>query len=227
MLLSVRALSKTFHLSQNGNMEVTPFREVSFEIKQGTFLGITGPSGVGKSSILKCIYRTYLPTSGHVYYQSANNGVMDLADMPERSIIHLRKREIGYVSQFLRVIPRVSALRLVAERLQSTGVARDHAVDQAEAMLERMQLPRRLWDCHPASFSGGEQQRINLAKATIVKPRLLILDEPTASLDAVSKACVLELLQDMKRQGTTMLGVFHDIDFMEHIADQLLDLRIS
>lgn len=227
MLLSVRALSKTFHLSQNGNREVTPFREVSFEVKQGTFLGITGPSGVGKSSILKCVYRTYLSTSGHIYYRSADNGVVDLAGMPERSVIHLRKREIGYVSQFLRVIPRVSALRLVAERLQSAGIARDQAADRAGAMLERMQLPRRLWDSHPASFSGGEQQRLNLARAAIVSPRLLILDEPTASLDAVSKASVLELLQDMKRQGTTMLGVFHDIAFMERIADQLLDLRVS
>lgn len=205
-------------------MEVSPLRNLSFSVPSGQFLGIAGPSGIGKSSILKCIYRTYLPTAGHIRFQSLTYGEIDLASADERQISRLRKLEIRYVSQFLRVIPRVEAIDIVAERLLSNGADAGEARRQAGEMLDMLRVPRSLWKAYPATFSGGEQQRINLARALVVPSRLLILDEPTASLDNESKKSVVALLQDMKRKGTTMIGVFHDVDIMEQLADTILDL---
>ncbi|QGQ94753.1 phosphonate C-P lyase system protein PhnL [Paenibacillus psychroresistens] len=224
-MLKVTGLSKLFQLSLSHDMKVNPFQNLSFEIAKGKFMGIAGPSGIGKSSILKCIYRTYLPTSGEIKYDSAFYGPIDLAQATEREISHLRKNEISYVSQFLKVIPRVSAVDIVAEKLLPTGINIEAARLQAEEMLERLRIPRKLIQAFPATFSGGEQQRVNLARAFIVRPRLLILDEPTASLDKETKQSVLELLSEMKAQGTTMIGVFHDWDVMERIADDILDLQ--
>jgi alpha-D-ribose 1-methylphosphonate 5-triphosphate synthase subunit PhnL len=224
-MLKVTGLSKQFQLSLSHDMNVNPFQNLSFEIAKGKFMGIAGPSGIGKSSILKCIYRTYLPTSGEIIYDSAYYGPIDLAKATEREISHLRKNEISYVSQFLKVIPRVSAVDIVAEKLLPSGLSIEAARLQAEEMLERLRIPRKLIQAYPATFSGGEQQRVNLARAFIVRPRLLILDEPTASLDKETKQSVLELLSEMKAQGTTMIGVFHDWDVMEQIADHILDLQ--
>ncbi len=206
-------------------MNVNPFQNLSFEVGKGKFMGIAGPSGIGKSSILKCIYRTYLPTSGEIRYESELYGSIDLAQANERQISHLRKNEISYVSQFLKVIPRVSALDIVAEKLLPSGMQLDDARIQAARMLERLRIPTKLIEAYPATFSGGEQQRVNLARAFIMRPRLLILDEPTASLDVKTKQSVLELLREMKAQGTTMIGVFHDWDVMEQISDNILDLQ--
>jgi alpha-D-ribose 1-methylphosphonate 5-triphosphate synthase subunit PhnL len=224
-MLKVTGLTKQFQLSLSHDMKVNPFQNLSFEIAKGKFMGIAGPSGIGKSSILKCIYRTYLPTSGEIKYDSAYYGPIDLARAAEREISHLRKNEISYVSQFLKVIPRVSAVDIVAEKLLPSGLSIEAARLQAEEMLERLRIPRKLFEAFPATFSGGEQQRVNLARAFIVRPRLLILDEPTASLDKETKQSVLELLSEMKAQGTTMIGVFHDWDVMERIADDILDLQ--
>lgn len=218
-------MTKTFklHLHEQA-LSVTPFRDLSFAVQAGEFLGIAGPSGIGKSSILKCVYRTYLPTAGEVRFDSAAYGPIDLAQATERQVSRLRKFEMGYVSQFLRVIPRVSALDIVAERLLAHGAAPDEARRKAQSMLEDLRIPQSLWSAYPATFSGGEQQRINLARAFVVRPRLLILDEPTASLDAGTKHNVLALLQQMKREGTTIVGIFHDTEFMEQIADRVFDL---
>ncbi|QHT62928.1 phosphonate C-P lyase system protein PhnL [Paenibacillus lycopersici] len=221
-ILQVRQLGKQFDLRIARPMEVTPLLDVSFDIEQGRFLGIAGPSGVGKSTILKSIYRTYTPSSGSIVYQSELFGEIDLAAASERTITHLRKYEMGYVSQFLRVIPRVSATDVIAERLMSTGVEREEARMAARQMLERLNIDKKLWEGFPATFSGGEQQRINLGRAFIVRPRLMILDEPTASLDRRTTEAVIELLQDMKRQGTTMIGVFHDWEVMERLSDHIL-----
>ncbi|AET61057.1 ABC transporter-like protein [Paenibacillus terrae HPL-003] len=200
-------------------------RELSFSVAEGEFLGIKGTSGVGKSSILKCIYRTYLPSSGAILFRSSRYGEIDLAQASERIVSRLRQEEIGYVSQFLRVIPRIPTLDIVAERALLAGQAEETAHRQAEELLAALNIPRSLWRAYPTTFSGGEQQRVNLARALIVRPRLLILDEPTASLDPRSKANVISLLQEMKKQGTTMIGVFHDLDMMQQIADQVLDLQ--
>jgi alpha-D-ribose 1-methylphosphonate 5-triphosphate synthase subunit PhnL len=223
-VLTVENLSKTFELALTHRMTVRPFDSVSFHVPKGHFLGIVGPSGIGKSSILKCIYRTYLPTTGNIYYESERLGPIDLAQADERDILLLRQTEISYVTQFLRVIPRVPAVDVVAERLLPLGWPEDRARGEARAMLERLRIPPALWDAFPATFSGGEQQRINLARALIVKPRLLILDEPTASLDPETKEIVIGFLRDMKREGTTMVGVFHDRDAMARLADEVFDL---
>jgi alpha-D-ribose 1-methylphosphonate 5-triphosphate synthase subunit PhnL len=224
-VLKVEGLTKYFELSLSRNMKVQPFSNISFEVEKGAFMGIAGPSGIGKSSILKCIYRTYIPTAGKVIYDSALYGRIDLAQAAERRIAHLRVHEISYVSQFLKVIPRVSAVDVVAERLLPFGQSMEQARSSARQMLERLNIPESLWQAYPATFSGGEQQRVNLARAFISRPRLLILDEPTASLDHDTKQNVLDLMKEMKQQGTTMIGVFHDWDVMGKVADHILDLR--
>jgi alpha-D-ribose 1-methylphosphonate 5-triphosphate synthase subunit PhnL len=224
-MLKVVGLGKRFELSISHDMIVNPFENLSFEIAEGRFMGIAGPSGIGKSSILKCVYRTYLPSSGEVWYNSSLYGPIDLARASERQISHLRIHEISYVSQFLKVIPRISALDVVAERLLPMGYSLQQARVIAERLLQRLNIPEPLWQAYPATFSGGEQQRVNLARAFIVRPRLLILDEPTASLDNDTKQNVLAILREMKQEGTTMIGVFHDWDVMGKVADQILDMR--
>jgi alpha-D-ribose 1-methylphosphonate 5-triphosphate synthase subunit PhnL len=223
----VERLSKTFELKLvDERKRVHPFDDISFHIPQGRFLGIAGPSGIGKSSILKCIYRTYLPSGGDIWYDSERYGRINLATADERRILDLRRLEISYVTQFLKVIPRVSAQDVVAERLILTGWSMEDARVKAREMLERLRIPKELWDAFPATFSGGEQQRVNLARALIASPKLLILDEPTASLDGQTKQIVISILQELKERGTTMLGVFHDWDVMGRIADDILDLTL-
>jgi alpha-D-ribose 1-methylphosphonate 5-triphosphate synthase subunit PhnL len=218
-------LGKLFELSISHDMKVNPFANLSFKVEKGKFMGIAGPSGIGKSSILKCLYRTYLPTAGEVWYDSSLYGTIDLAQATERQISHLRIHEISYVSQFLKVIPRISALDVVAERLLPLGYSLQQARVFAQQLLERLNIPEQLWQAFPATFSGGEQQRVNLARAFVVRPRLLILDEPTASLDNETKQNVLTIMKEMKQEGTTMIGVFHDWDVMGKVADHILDLR--
>ena len=189
---------------------------------QGGFLGLSGPSGAGKSTVLKCIYRTYLPSDGAVWYDSTACGRVNLATLPDREVIDIRTREMGYVSQFLKVIPRVSALDVVMEPiLTRNGVTRDEARRRAGGLLERLRIPSHLFDAYPATFSGGEQQRINIAHAVSWKPRLLLLDEPTASLDKGSIGIVLEILKELRHEGTTMIGIFHDTELMETVTDSV------
>ncbi|MDF2725373.1 MAG: phnL, partial [Paenibacillus sp.] len=169
-MINVIGLSKSFELSVSHPMSVSPFRDLSFAVPRGTFTGIAGPSGIGKSSILKCLYRTYLPTSGEIWYDSGLYGKIDLAAAAERQISHLRMLEISYVSQFLKVIPRLPALDVVAEKLLSKGSPLEEARARAGYLLERLNIPKSLWQAYPATFSGGEQQRVNLARAFIVRP---------------------------------------------------------
>jgi alpha-D-ribose 1-methylphosphonate 5-triphosphate synthase subunit PhnL len=221
----VHKLSKSFNLHILGEKRIEACREVSFEVRQGGFLGLSGPSGAGKSTVLKCIYRTYLPSGGEVWYRSAQGGRVDLASLSDREMIEIRTREMGYVSQFLKVIPRVSALEVVMEPiLARNGVTREEARRRAAALLERLRIPTKLFDAYPATFSGGEQQRINIAHAVSWKPRLLLLDEPTASLDRDSIGVVLEILKELRQEGTTMIGIFHDRELMETVTDSVLHI---
>lgn len=225
-MLRVENVTKSFRLALIDNLHVGAFQNVSFSVEPGSFLCIAGPSGEGKSSVLKCIHRTYLPDSGRIWFDSETLGQVDLATISERQVLYLRRREMGYVTQFLRVIPRISAVDVVAQRLAETGVPMDTARNHAREMLERLRIPERLWDAFPATFSGGEQQRVNLARAFIVRPRLLLLDEPTASLDAGVTEVILDILREMKQQGTAMVGVFHNSEVMARVADDILDLRV-
>ena len=222
MLLRVNDLSKIFNIHIYGNKLIKGFKKVSFSVEKGEFLGISGPSGSGKSSLLKCIYRTYLPTSGDIWFDSDFLGKINISNLSDILMIDLRHREIGYVSQFLKVIPRVSALDIVAEPLLvKNGLSEKKAKMRAAELLERLNIPRNLFDLSPVTFSGGEQQKINIARNVIWKPKLLLLDEPTASLDKNSVSIVMELLRELKEENVTMVGIFHDEKLMSSIADKI------
>ncbi|MGO4494895.1 phosphonate C-P lyase system protein PhnL [Paenibacillus sp. 2RAB27] len=223
-LLSIEHLTKSFTL-HNLNKHIPAVEDVNLFLKEGEFIGITGKSGSGKSTVLKCIYRTYLPNAGHLWYNSERYGTIDLAAASERSIIELRKHEIGYVSQFLNVMPRTTARELVQNAIVEMGHPRDYAEVETIKILEHFELDHSLWDSYPATFSGGEKLRLNIARAMVKRPRLLLLDEPTASLDNSSKLKVKLLIEQLMKQGTTMLGIFHDLEFMENLCDREYQIR--
>jgi alpha-D-ribose 1-methylphosphonate 5-triphosphate synthase subunit PhnL len=223
-MLKLENLSKSFIVHTLGGKVINGCERVSFSIGPGELLGLAGPSGSGKSSILKCIYRTYIPTSGVVHYVSEEFGPVDLTQASEHVIVRLRSREIGYVTQFLKVLPRVPAVDVVAEPLMWRGVPLEEARRNACDMLDRLRIPRVLYDAYPATFSGGEQQRVNVARAVIARPRLLLLDEPTASLDRLSVGIIVDMLRDLKKEGCTMIGIFHDRNLMESVADRAYEM---
>lgn len=222
-MLTVRDLSKTFQLHMQGGLTVRALEGVGFQVRRGRFMGLSGPSGAGKSTVLKCIHRTYLASGGSIHFESAAFGTVDLATAPQAQVIQLRRTEIGFVSQFLRVIPRVPTLDLVAEPLQvRQGIGLPEARERAAQLLERLRIPRNLFSAYPATFSGGEQQRVNIARAVGWEPSLLLLDEPTASLDRDSAGIVLGLLSELRDRGCTMVGVFHDPEMLDRIADDTI-----
>ena len=220
MMLNVENLAKRFH-SHILDKDIQGFDRVSFRVAEGTALGLSGPSGAGKSSVLKCIYRTYLASSGTVAYASGAFGRVDLTQLPEKDLLTLRRRELAYVTQFLSVVPRVSALDVVAEPLTAGGMPPGEARARAKDLLNRLRIDPALHDAFPCTFSGGEKQRINLARAVIRPARLMLLDEPTASLDPASLSIALEILAEMKAAGTTLVAVFHDRPVMDRIVDEV------
>jgi alpha-D-ribose 1-methylphosphonate 5-triphosphate synthase subunit PhnL len=223
-ILQVSDLEKLFCMHTQNQKIIKGCQELNFTVNQGQFLGIYGPSGAGKSTILKCIYRTYLPSGGKMIYHSKLYGKIDLAAASQQQILALRYYEIGYISQFLQVIPRVSAQQIVAESLINRGAESSESLQKSQALLRRLNLPEELWDACPSTFSGGERQRVNIARGVISKPRLLLLDEPTASLDINMQQVVLQILAELKQEGTTMIGIFHDLDLMRQIADLKLSM---
>ncbi|MCL1950278.1 MAG: ATP-binding cassette domain-containing protein [Turicibacter sp.] len=223
-LLKIENLSKTFTL-HHLDKHIKASQNISIDLKPGEFIGITGRSGSGKSTILKCIYRTYLTAVGDIWYDSEKFGRLNLATATERQMIYLRKYEIGYVSQFLNVMPRTTARQIVEESVLQMGKTLAEAQKEAIKLLTHFNLDPELWDSYPQKFSGGEQLRLNIARAMAKRPRLLLLDEPTASLDAASKLKVRELIEDLKSTGTTMLGIFHDIEFMEGLCDRQFNME--
>lgn len=220
-MLEVKNLFKVFRLYTIGDKAIDGFRDVSLSVKTGEFLGISGPSGAGKSSLLKCIYRTYIPTGGEIWYDSAKRGRVNLAALPDYEVTALREREMGYVSQFLNVIPRVTVVDVVAEPLIRMGTDTEEAKLEAMSVMERLFIPSALFDVYPATLSGGERQRVNIARAVTGRPRLLLLDEPTASLDKKSMAAVVDLLKEIKKGGTTMIGIFHDPLIIDGLSDRV------
>lgn len=226
-MLEVRHLHKDFHMHLIDGRVISPFNDISFQVQPGQLFMIGGKSGAGKTTILKCIYRTYLTTSGEIWYSSKQFGRVNLATTSEDIVMKLRAHELGYCSQFLKVLPRVPALDITAEPLVSRGVPRQEARAEAARWLQRLQIEESRWQASPVTFSGGEQQRLNLARAFIASPRFLLLDEPTASLDAVSKAIVLEIIREARIAGVTMLAVSHDSATMEPLADEVYRLEIE
>jgi alpha-D-ribose 1-methylphosphonate 5-triphosphate synthase subunit PhnL len=221
-LLSVARLKKIFHLHLQDELLVEPIEDLSFRLKEQEFGVITGPSGAGKTTVLKCIYRSYLPTSGAIHYRLANGSWVDLATCPERDVLEVRKREIALVTQFFRCAPRVPTEEVVASPRVAQGVGREEAVEESRTLLRRFNVPEKLWRAYPVTFSGGEQQRVNLARAIVQKPRLLLLDEPTASLDEKSVHAFLQALEDVRRHDTTCLAVFHNQELIRTLATQVI-----
>lgn len=222
-LLEIQGLSKSFY-THHLNKEIQPLKDVNVRVEQGDFLGIVGKSGSGKSTIIKCIYRTYLTSQGKIIYHSKAFGPVDLSQIQERKMIYLRKFEIGYVSQFLTIMPRTTSLELVVNSVLETGLDPKKAENMAKETLSHFDLPEELWDSYPNTFSGGEKLRLNIAAAIVKKPRLLLLDEPTASLDQHSKQKVRESIEKLKKEGTTMIGIFHDLEFMEGLTTSVFHM---
>jgi alpha-D-ribose 1-methylphosphonate 5-triphosphate synthase subunit PhnL len=226
IILQVQELKKQFTLHEQ-NKVLPGFENISFKVKFGKLTALVGASGAGKSSLLKCIYRTYLSQSGEINYLTAAGNWLDLANASEYEILNLRRNEINFVTQFLHCLPRQTTLNVVAKPLFDLGCERDRAIERAAILLEKMQLPERLWKISPATFSGGEKQRVNLARGIIINPRLLLLDEPTASLDADTARLVVELIQSVKQAGTGIVAIFHDPELIATLADDVVKVESS
>ncbi len=222
-MIALDGVGKTFIMHLQGGTRLPAVRHVTFEVNRGECVVLAGRSGAGKSSLIKMIYGNYRCDEGTILVQAGDERV-DVAKALPRRVIRLRRDTIGYVSQFLRVIPRVPALEIVAESAREQGADRDEALARAEALLRRLNLPERLWALPPATFSGGEQQRVNIARGFIAKHPVLLLDEPTASLDQVNRSAFIELVREKKREGVAMLGILHDEDVRDIIADRLVDV---
>lgn len=223
MLLEVRGLSKQFEM-HHLDRQIAAFDGISFTLDSGQFMVIGGSNGAGKSTLMRCLYRTYRPSAGHAWFESSY-GRVDLARLADVDMVCLRDQEIGFVTQFLRPRPRVSALELVAEPLVAAGESQEAAEFAARTVLEEFGLKETLWNAYPATFSGGEQQKVNLARALIRPVKLLLLDEPTASLDESARRSLTDRLAKLKSAGVALIGVFHHSADVEHLADEHLRLE--
>jgi alpha-D-ribose 1-methylphosphonate 5-triphosphate synthase subunit PhnL len=222
-VLELAAVSKTFRMHLQGGIRLPVVSGVAFDVKAGECAVLAGPSGAGKSSILKMIFGTYRCDSGSIVVRHGG-GAVDVATAEPRQILELRRTALGYVSQFLRAVPRVAAIDVVAEPLVIAGVARMEARQKAADLLSRLNIPERLWPLPPATFSGGEQQRVNIARGFVSGLPLLLLDEPTASLDAGNRAVVVDLVAEKKRSGTAVVAIVHDQDVRTAIADTVVEV---
>ena len=222
-MIELSSAEKTFTMHLQGGVELPVVRGVSFHVDAGECVVLSGPSGAGKSSILKMIYGNYRCDSGRIGIR--HHGTMiDLARAEPRQVLGIRRSTIGYVSQFLRAVPRVPTIDVVAEPLIVNGVAREEARQRAGALLRRLNIPERLWALPPSTFSGGEQQRVNIAHGFISEYPILLLDEPTASLDAANRTVVVELIEEKKSKGVAMVAIVHDDEIRQLIADRIVDV---
>jgi alpha-D-ribose 1-methylphosphonate 5-triphosphate synthase subunit PhnL len=221
-MIDISEARKSFVMHLQGGIELPVVRGVSFHVEPGECVVLSGPSGAGKSSILKMIFGNYR-CGGRIGIRHQGE-VIDLATAEPRQVLSVRRSTIGYVSQFLRAVPRVATVDVVAEPLIANGVARAEARDRAGRLLRRLNIPERLWPLPPSTFSGGEQQRVNIARGFISDLPILLLDEPTASLDAANRAVVVELVEQKKRQGVAMVAIVHDDEIRREIADRIVDV---
>ena len=220
LMVRVRGLSKTFVLHHQNGARLPVLDCVDLDVQRGECVVLHGPSGAGKSTLLRSLYANYRIQQGSVEIRHAGEWV-NLADAAPRELLAVRAQTVGYVSQFLRVIPRVPALELVAQPLLGAGVARRDAESRAGALLARMNVPEKLWSLPPATFSGGEQQRVNIARGFISRFPVLLLDEPTAALDAANRAVVADMIDDARREGAAIVGIFHDDEVRGRVATRL------
>lgn len=220
-ILKIKNLSKSFTLHTQAGARISVFDNLSLDLNSGESIAITGPSGMGKSSFLKMIFGTYMADAGEILIR--HNGTwFDVAKCTPRKMVTIREKTISYVSQFLRVIPRVPALDIVAEPLLAHG--RIQAYTRASELLTRLNIPENLWQLSPLTFSGGEQQRVNIARGFAAPAPLMLLDEPTASLDDANRDIVLELINEARLQGSALLGVFHNEEDRSKVCANEFDL---
>ncbi|ADO50306.1 phosphonate C-P lyase system protein PhnL [[Enterobacter] lignolyticus] len=219
-MIHVKNVSKTFVLHHQHGARLPVLQNASLTVEGGECVVLHGHSGSGKSTLLRSLYANYLPDSGHIHIKHGDEWV-DLVTAPARKVLEVRKTTVGWVSQFLRVIPRISALDVVIQPLLDTGVPREACVAKAARLLTRLNVPERLWDLAPSTFSGGEQQRVNIARGFIVDYPILLLDEPTASLDEKNSAAVVALIDEAKARGAAIVGIFHDETVRRRVADRL------
>jgi alpha-D-ribose 1-methylphosphonate 5-triphosphate synthase subunit PhnL len=215
-MIRVRGLAKTFTLHNQGGVELPVLEGIDLDVGPGECVVLDGPSGAGKSTLLKCLYANYRASAG-----SVRVGATEVTSASDQELLALRRDTIGYVSQFLRVVPRVPALEVVMEPAHAIADARQ----LAEQLLLRLRIPMRLWRVPPATFSGGEQQRINVARGFIRPLPVLLLDEPTASLDADNRQTVVSLIHEARERGCAIVGIFHDHKVREAVATRIVSLH--
>lgn len=218
-MIRIENLSKSFTLHNQGGTVIPVMAGAALTVARGECVGLVGQSGAGKSTLMRMVYGNYLTAGGKLFV-----GGVDVAQAPPREIIRLRRETLGYVSQFLRVVPRVPTLDVVAEPLLALGTPATAARDRAAALLSRLNIPERLWTLSPTTFSGGEQQRVNIARGFAHPYPALLLDEPTASLDAANREVVLTFIEEAKARGAAILGIFHDEAARTRVCDRLLDV---
>jgi alpha-D-ribose 1-methylphosphonate 5-triphosphate synthase subunit PhnL len=222
-MIKVEDVAKTFVLHNQSGIQLPVLDHVSLEVEAGETVVLSGPSGTGKSTLLRILYGNYRPTSGRVLVRHAGT-LIDLVTAAPRAVLEVRRRTLGWVSQFLRVIPRISTLDLVRDPLLARGMGEAEATRRAREMLARMNLPESLWNLPPQTFSGGEQQRVNIARSLVDPAPVLLLDEPTASLDAENREIVVGLVEDARRKGSAIVGIFHDEVVRARVATRIVDV---
>ncbi|MFY0596264.1 MAG: phosphonate C-P lyase system protein PhnL [Cognatishimia sp.] len=218
-MIEISNVSKTFTLHNQGGAVLEVMRGANLSVPAGECVALTGASGAGKSTLMRIIYGNYLAASGRVTV-----GGLDVTQAAPRDILALRRDTLGYVSQFLRVVPRVPTLEVVADPLLALGVDEAQAKDRAAALLSKLNIPEALWGLSPTTFSGGEQQRVNIARGFAHEYPALLLDEPTASLDATNREVVLSLIEEAKARGTAIVGIFHDEAARARVCDREIDV---
>ncbi len=220
-MIELENVSKSFTLHNQGSAVIPVMAGASLRVKPGECVALTGASGAGKSTLMRVIYGNYLAASGRVMV-----GDLDVAQAEPREILALRRETLGYVSQFLRVVPRVPTLEVVADPMLALGVEKEAALDKSADLLTRLNIPKRLWSLSPTTFSGGEQQRVNIARGFAHEYPAMLLDEPTASLDATNSATVLSLIEEAKARGAAIVGIFHDVEARERVCDREIDVSV-
>ena len=223
VMIDVAGLTKSFTLHVQGGIRLPVFADISLSVAAGECVALVGPSGSGKSTLLRALYANYKPQAGQVLVKHGDV-MVDMASAAPRQVLAVRRCSMGYVSQFLRAVPRVPAIQVAAEPLRLLGATAAAAEARAGTLLARLRIPERLWGLAPATFSGGEQQRVNITRGLVADPPILLLDEPTAALDAANRQTVVTLINEAKARGAAVVGIFHDAEVRDAVADRFFDM---